>query len=68
MRSDMSYYKGGEIPWVTSGALNEPFIRKPTEMVTRKALAATNLSLYPRHTLLLAMYGEGKDEVSVLSS
>jgi type I restriction enzyme S subunit len=54
------YYDGGTVPWVTSGALNDPFVREPSGHVTEAALDETNLSLFPPHTLLMAMYGEGK--------
>ncbi|MFL5493024.1 MAG: restriction endonuclease subunit S [Gemmatimonadales bacterium] len=59
-RADLSYWQGGEVPWVTSGMLNQDFVRDPSECVTQKALNETNLTLYPPGTLLLAMYGEGK--------
>ncbi len=59
-RSDLSYYDGGTIPWVTSGALNDLVVSSTKEFVTDKALQETSLTLFPPHTLLLAMYGEGK--------
>lgn len=46
--------------WVTSGALNKPYITEASNYVTDLALVETNLRHYPVHTLLLAMYGEGK--------
>jgi len=57
-RSD--YYKGGTIPWVTSAKLNDPFVREPTTYITEKALRETSVRLWPKHTLLVAMYGEGQ--------
>jgi type I restriction enzyme, S subunit len=48
------------VPWVTSGALNAPFVREPSGYVTERALTETNLRLFPAHTLLVALYGEGK--------
>lgn len=57
-RSD--YYDGGTIPWVTSTAVNQEYIREPSAYVTETALSETNLRLYPKGTLLVAMYGEGK--------
>lgn len=54
------YYEGGEIPWVTSGALNDWYVKEASGFVTKKALEETNLTVYPKHTLLVAMYGEGK--------
>ncbi len=60
LKSNKEYYENGTIPWVTSGALNDEFVREATDYVTAKAVKETNLTLYPKHTLLLAMYGEGK--------
>jgi len=59
-RSNPNYWGGGDIPWVTSAAVNEPYVDQPSEYVTRTALAETNLTVYPPGTLLVAMYGEGK--------
>jgi type I restriction enzyme S subunit len=59
-RGTAKFYDGGSVPWVTSGAANYQYITEPTEYVTESALAETNLTVYPKHTLLVAMYGEGK--------
>ncbi|HNA86293.1 MAG TPA: restriction endonuclease subunit S [Nitrospira sp.] len=59
-RGNQQYYDGGDIPWVTSGVVNQAYIDSASEFVTPKALAETNLTLYPTGTLLVAMYGEGK--------
>jgi type I restriction enzyme S subunit len=59
-RSKAAYWNGGDIPWVTSAAVNEPYVNAAAEFVTQAALAETNLTLYPPGTLLVAMYGEGK--------
>jgi type I restriction enzyme S subunit len=59
-RSNEAFYSGGAIPWVTSAAVNRPFVDVASEFVTDEALEQTNLTLYPPGTLLVAMYGEGK--------
>ena len=59
LKSKSEYY-GGNIAWVTSGALNDEYVREATDFVTEKAIKETNLSVYPKQTLLVAMYGEGK--------
>lgn len=59
LKSNYEYY-GGKIAWVTSGALNEEYVREATDYVTEKAIKETNLTVYPKYTLLVAMYGEGK--------
>lgn len=60
LKGNRKYYDSGKIPWITSGALNDEFVKEATDYVTELALKETNLSIYPKHTLLLAMYGEGK--------
>ena len=60
LRTDKSFWENGTIPWITSGALNDTFVYKAEEFVTQKAFDETTLKLLPKHTLLLALYGEGK--------
>ena len=59
-RGQAEFWIGGDVPWVTSGVVNADYVDKASEFVTRRALAETNLTLYPPGTFLLAMYGEGK--------
>lgn len=59
-RSNGAFYRDGTIPWITSSAVNEPFVEAADQFVTDEALRQTNLTLYPPGTLLVAMYGEGK--------
>lgn len=60
LKGNKSFYENGRIAWVTSGALNGEYVTEASDFVTEKALRETNLRVYPKHTLLLAMYGEGK--------
>src|SRR5690606_30670238 len=60
LKSNINFYEGGDIAWVTSGALNDAFVREPSDLITIRALNETNLRLYPPHTLVVALYGEGK--------
>lgn len=60
LKSNKLFYEGGNIPWITSGSLNELFVKEADGFVTEYALSKTNLKLYPKHTLLVALYGEGK--------
>jgi type I restriction enzyme, S subunit len=60
LRANVDFYKSGTIPWVTSSALNNAYVTETREFVTEKALRETNLTIYPKGTLLVAMYGEGK--------
>jgi type I restriction enzyme S subunit len=60
LKSKSQYYVGGDIPWVTSGALNNEMVTEAIEYVTSLALKDCRLELYPAGSLLVAMYGEGK--------
>jgi type I restriction enzyme S subunit len=57
---DPTYYEDGTVPWVTSGDLNDDFVRTPRQFVTERALNDYRLKTLPPETLLVAMYGEGK--------
>ena len=60
LKGRADFYEGGQIPWVTSGALNDNFVKEASGYVTTTALRETGLKIYPKNTLLVAMYGEGK--------
>lgn len=59
-RGNPRYYQGGNIPWVTSGAVNKPIILQADQYITDAAIAETNCKIFPSGTILVAMYGEGK--------
>jgi type I restriction enzyme S subunit len=59
-RANAGFYESGSIPWIMSGAVNLPFVDEASEFVTELALQETTLRLYPKGTLILALYGEGK--------
>jgi type I restriction enzyme, S subunit len=51
------YFEGGTIPWVKTLDLNNSSILETDECVTPSALQQTSLRLYPRGSVLVAMYG-----------
>jgi type I restriction enzyme S subunit len=59
-RENAAFFVGGSIPWVTSGETGKLFIGETAQHVTELALAQTSLSVYPKGTLIVAMYGQGK--------
>jgi hypothetical protein len=67
-RGERRFYAGGEIPWVTSGAVNAPIVRSAEEFITKEAIRETNCKVFSAGTLLMAMYGEGqtRGKVAVL--
>jgi type I restriction enzyme S subunit len=60
LRSNRLYWENGTVPWIKSGALNADFVKEADEFTTENALEETNIKIFPKHTLLIALYGEGK--------
>ncbi|MET9408287.1 restriction endonuclease subunit S [Streptomyces sp. NPDC002935] len=58
-RSRGDYWVGGTVPWVRTAEINFSVIADSGECVTRRAVTETGLRVYPKGTVLLAMYGEG---------
>jgi type I restriction enzyme, S subunit len=59
-RDIREYYSPPTINWVTSGETGKPFIESTAQHVSELALRETSLKVYPVHTLIIAMYGQGK--------
>lgn len=54
-RANQDYFKGN-IPWVTSGELNDMFISDAKEKISKKALDNSNAKIIENGSLLLGMY------------
>ena len=54
------YYLNGNIPWVNSSSTKDSVIESPSNYITSRAIQDTNCVVYPKGTLIVAMYGEGK--------
>lgn len=57
LRSNLAYHKKGTIPWVKTTDLNNSLIAETEEKITELALKETSLKVYPKETVLVAMYG-----------
>ena len=53
-------YYGGTISWITSSAVNQGLVTQADETITELAIKQTNAKVFPKGTLLVAMYGEGQ--------
>lgn len=58
-------YWNGSMAWVTTGELSNGHVYHTLESITENAIAETNLRVYPKGTLLMAMYGQGKTRGTV---
>jgi type I restriction enzyme S subunit len=54
------YWSDGDIPWASSGDLNQYHIESPSGNITSKALLECSLSIVPAGSVLIGMVGQGK--------
>ncbi|MEZ8776406.1 restriction endonuclease subunit S [Vibrio splendidus] len=59
-RTNPAFYSPAEYPWVASGETSEEFIFSTKEKISQLAVEKTNVTIYPKGTLIVAMYGQGK--------
>jgi type I restriction enzyme S subunit len=52
-------YWNGNIPWITTSLLNFNVIKFAEEYITKEGLQNSSAKLFPKGTLLMAMYGQG---------
>ena len=57
-RSKSEYYNGS-IPWVKTGEVVNDVIVETEEHITKEAIANSSAKLYPKGSLIIAMYGQG---------
>jgi type I restriction enzyme, S subunit len=64
-----SKYWNGNIPWVSTTLIDFNFIDKTEEYITEEGLKNSSAKLFPKGTLLMAMYGQGKTrgKISILN-
>lgn len=55
-RSNKQYY-GGTIPWIKTGEVRENIITETEEYITELGLQRSSAKLYPKGSLIVAMYG-----------
>ncbi len=60
LRSNSQFFASSGTPWITSSATSAACVTSANEFVTPAAISAHRLKLFPKGTLLVAMYGEGK--------
>jgi type I restriction enzyme S subunit len=60
------FYENGNIPWINSGEVNEPFIVKANKFITKDGLNNSSAKLFERGTILMAMYGATAGKVSLI--
>ncbi|MGE4499540.1 MAG: restriction endonuclease subunit S [Hydrogenovibrio sp.] len=64
-RKNDSFWTNGHIPWVKTGEVFGKMIVDTDEKITDLAIENSNCKLFPKNTILLAMYGQGKTRGNV---
>lgn len=54
---EVKEFFSGNIPWVTTGELNDGYIYDTTEHISEAAVVNSSAKVFPAGTLLMAMYG-----------
>jgi type I restriction enzyme S subunit len=62
----VSAYYGGEIPWIKSGELNDDLIEDSEEYITEEGLKNSSAKIYPKGTLVIALYGATVGKTGIL--
>ncbi|HHX8676719.1 TPA: restriction endonuclease subunit S [Vibrio alginolyticus] len=65
-RKKSEYYDGGDIHWVKTGDLHNKYVRTASEFITQEGLDGSSARLYPKGTVLVAMYGATIGACSIL--
>src|SRR3989339_1582180 len=66
LKSKSEYYENGNIPWLRSGEVDQGLVFKSEEMITEKGLKNSSAKMFPKDTVLVAMYGATAGKVGLL--
>lgn len=66
LKAHKDYYEGGNIPWLRSGEVNLKDILRSELYITQKGLKNSSARLFPKNTVLVAMYGATAGQVGIL--
>ena len=64
-RSEPAYWKDGEVPWLTSGEVRQPFILETQSFITKTGLKESSAKMVPERAILVALYGATAGQVSM---
>ena len=67
LRSNPEYFTGS-IPWVKSGELEDNIITDTQEHLTEEAIQCSSAKVFPRGTLLVALYGATVGKTAILNT
>jgi type I restriction enzyme S subunit len=59
-KSNLKYWSKKEVPWLSSGAVNQYHITEASDYISYQALSECSVEILPIETLVLGMIGQGK--------
>ncbi len=65
-RKNNAYYENGDIPWIKTGDLKTAYLYNANELITEIGLKESSAKIFPRGTVLIAMYGATIGNCSIL--
>ncbi|QOQ89728.1 restriction endonuclease subunit S [Campylobacter peloridis] len=65
-RNKKEYWENGTIKWLKSGELNDGYINFIEENITQEAIENSSAKIFPKGTLLIAMYGATAGKLGIL--
>ena len=70
LRSNPLFWENGTVFWLKTEQLGEYQIYETSEKISQNAIDQTSIKIFPKNTLSIAMYGEGRTRgnVSILKS
>ena len=66
LSSRKEFYEGGSIPWLLSGEVAQGNVRSAKNFITKAGLENSAARLFPKDTVLVAMYGATAGQVGIL--
>lgn len=66
LSTNTEYYENGNIPWINSGEVNSSFIIEAKKFITKKGVENSSAKIFPKDTILMAMYGATAGQVSLM--
>ncbi|MFH0876202.1 MAG: N-6 DNA methylase [archaeon] len=66
LKSKNEYFENGTIPWINSGEVSQGFIYAAEKFITEDGLKNSSAKIFPKNTVLVAMYGATVGKVGIL--
>jgi type I restriction enzyme S subunit len=66
LKDRREYFEGGTIPWLMSGEVSQGEVWEAAKFITQKGLDNSAAKIFPKDTVLVAMYGATAGQVGIL--